>query len=78
MPTYNLRNKETGEEFTEFFSISGLEEYLSQNPQIEQAPSGAFAVLDPWRMGLVKPDNTFRDILKNVKKSHYGSRINTF
>ena len=32
MPYYNFKNKETGEEFEEFFTISGREEYLKDNP----------------------------------------------
>ena len=37
MPNYNnFRNNETGEEFEEFFTISGREEFLKSNPHITQ------------------------------------------
>ena len=39
MPYYNFKNKETGEEFEEFFTMSGREEYLKNNPHIQQTPS---------------------------------------
>ena len=32
MPNYNFKNNETGEEFEEFFTMSGREEYLKENP----------------------------------------------
>ncbi len=76
MPTYNLRNKKTNEEFTEFCSFSELEELLKKNSDIEQVPSTGIA-LHSGR-GMQKPDNGFRDILKNVKSKHIRSNINTF
>ena len=39
MPYYNFKNNETGEEFEEFFTISGKEEFLKENPHIIQTPS---------------------------------------
>ena len=39
MPTYNFKNNETGEEWEEFFTISGKEEFLEQNSHIQQLPS---------------------------------------
>ena len=39
MPTYNFKNTETGEEWEEFFSISGKEEFLKENDHIQQLPS---------------------------------------
>jgi len=32
MPTYNFRNKTTGETFEKFMSISARELFLSENP----------------------------------------------
>ena len=70
MPTYLFRNKQTGDEFTEFMSISSLNEYLSANPDVEQLINGAPAIGDSIRLGLRKPDDTFRDHLKEMKKKH--------
>lgn len=36
MPTYSFRNKNTGEEFDVFMSISELEQYLKDNPDAEK------------------------------------------
>lgn len=78
MPFYIFRNKETGEEHEELMSISALDEYLKTNPHLQtviQAPS----LLDPHRMGRIKPDEGFRDILRDIKKgSGKGNNVNTF
>ena len=77
MPTYSFINNETGEEFTDFMSISALDDYLKTNPHITQALS-APAIADPTRIGLRKPDSGFRDVLKKVKSAHRGSTVNTW
>lgn len=58
-------------------SISSLDTYLAENPHLEQIPTAA-AIVDPVRMGRMKPDDSFRDLLRNVKKKHRGSNVNTF
>jgi len=74
MPTYSFRNKETGEEFDEIMSISKLDQYKIDNPQLEQL-LGTPPIGDPVRLGMKKPDDTFRDILKQIKKNNDGKRI---
>lgn len=74
MPTYSFRNKETGEEFDEIMSISKLDQYKTDNPQLEQL-LGTPPIGDPVRLGMKKPDDTFRDILKQIKKNNDGKRI---
>lgn len=80
MPTYKFLNNETGEEFEDFMSISTLDEYLRENPNVTQLVNGA-PLIHSGR-GLGKPDNGFRDLLKDMKKKHSkgytGSTINTF
>ena len=68
MPTYNFINNDTGEEFEEFMSISALDQYLKDNPNITQLVSGA-PLIHSGR-GLGKPDQGFRDLLKDMKKKH--------
>ena len=78
MPTYNLRNKATGEEFEMFFSSwTKKDEYLAANPDIEQLV-GSINIGDPTRLGLRKPDDAFRDRLRDIKSKFHGSNINTF
>lgn len=78
MPTYNFRNKETGEEWEAFISISEREELL-KDPNIEQVHLGSAQIVSGVRG---KPDSAFRDLLKDMKKKHSGiitkSTINTF
>ena len=82
MPTYLFLNTDTNEEFEEFMSISELSTYLEENKNITQLVNGAPAIGDVVRLGLKKPDSTFRDLLKNVKKEHSKgltrSTVNTF
>lgn len=80
MPTYSFRNNDTGEVFEDFMSISALDVYLSENPNITQLVNGA-PMIHSGR-GIGKPDQGFRDLLKTMKKKHSqgtsGSTINTF
>lgn len=80
MPTYKFLNNETGEEHEDFMSISALDEYLKNNPNIVQLVNGAPMIASGRGMG--KPDQGFRDLLKDMKKKHSGgltkSTINTF
>lgn len=68
MPTYRFLNNETGEEFEEFMKISELDEYVETNPHLTQLVNGA-PMIHSGR-GMQKPDASFRDILKNIKKEH--------
>jgi hypothetical protein len=80
MPTYRFFNNETGEEHEDFMSISALDEYLKSNPNIVQLVNGA-PMISSGR-GMNKPDEGFRDILREMKKKNSkgitGSTINTF
>jgi len=81
MPTYSFKNKNTGEEFDEIMSINKLDQYKLDNPHLEQL-LGTPPIGDPVRLGMKKPDDTFRDILKQIKKNNDSKRvrstINTF
>jgi hypothetical protein len=82
MPIYTFKNLNTGDEFTTVMSMTEREEYLKANPDIQQQLIAAPAIGDSIRMGLVKPDNGFRDRLREIKKAHSKgfsrSTINTF
>ena len=78
MPLYDFRDVNTQEIFTKSMSMSAKEQYLVENPHIEQIHLGMAAVGDAARMGLLKPDANFRDRLKEIKKHHIRSTINTF
>ena len=73
MHTYTFENTENGERFDRILSMAERQEYLDQNPNIKQLIVNAPALGDSVRLGLRKPDDAFRDVLKNVKKHHPGS-----
>lgn len=75
MPTYNFRNKQTGEITEEILSFAGREARLLDE-NIEQVHLSPPSLSKRGRTP--KPDSGFRDVLKNVKKKHPGSNINTF
>lgn len=80
MPTYTFINNNTGEQWTEILSLSQREEFLKNNPHIEQticAPS----IGDPIHLsvkGRGKPDIGFREVLSRIKKGNPNSTVNTF
>ena len=80
MPTYRFLNNDTAEEYEDFMSISALEQFLKDNPNVTQLVNGA-PLIHSGR-GLNKPDAGFRDLLKNIKKGNSKgfkrSTINTF
>jgi hypothetical protein len=80
MPTYKFLNNETNEEYEEFMTISALDDYLKDNPNVTQLVNGAPMISSGRGMG--KPDNGFRDLLKDIKKKNSRgitrSTINTF
>ena len=82
MPSYTFLNTDSGETFTTIMSIAEREDYLKANPHIQQQLISAPALGDSIRLGLKKPDNGFRDRLKEIKKAHSKgftrSTVNTF
>jgi hypothetical protein len=79
MPTYSFRNTKTGEVFEKFMSISAKAEYLTQNPDLESLIGNPMVVTNS---GSLKPDQGFRDVLKEIRSKHdkryTRSTINTF
>jgi len=79
MPTYSFRNKETQQVSDKFMKMSEKEQYLIDHPVLESI-IGAPAMID--QTSTLKPDNGFRDLLKDIRKKHNKvwtpSTINTF
>ena len=78
MPTYNFRNKETGEEIEISMKISELDEYKQTNPHLEQFLTSPPSLGDSIRLGIRKPDQGFREVLSKAKEAHPKGNINTF
>ena len=72
MPTYSFRNNDTGEEWEEFFSISGKEEFLKENDHIVQLPSLVSIVSD---VGGIKNDGGWKDNMSRIAEAHPGSPL---
>ena len=77
MGKFNFRNKKTGRIVVKDMTIAEAEQFEKDNPNLEWL-CGAPKICDAHRVGLKKPDDGFRDRLKDIKKSHRGSKINTF
>ena len=79
MPTYRFMNNTTNGEYEQFMSISALDVYLQENTHITQMVNGAPMIVTGVPR---KPENGFRDLLKDIKKSNSRgisrSTINTF
>lgn len=70
MPTYNFINKNTNEEFTEFFtSYEKCEEYLKINPNIKKQLTTASFIGGRTVEGGKLPGG-FKDKLKMIKEKH--------
>lgn len=78
MPTYKFLNTKTNEEYIDFMTISERDVFLKENPHMEQLVHGFPGGADPTRVGRVKPDDNFKDLLKEIKGKHHRSTINTW
>lgn len=75
MAFYTFEDKVTGERETLSLSFQGREEYLANNPnkfQVIVNPQGFIAGHGN------KPDDGFRDLLREMKKHHPNNTIDTF
>jgi hypothetical protein len=77
MPEYKFKNNDTGDEYLIFMSISERDVYIKEN-NVTQLIHGFPSHADPVKLGRIKPDRGFRELLKETKKANPGSNINTF
>ena len=69
---------DTDETFDTVMTIAERETYLSTNPNIKQQIGKPPSIGDSVRLGLRKPDDGFRDVLRNVQHHHKKDNINTW
>ena len=70
MPIYTFENKETGEQFDIEMTMAERDQYEKDHPELFQV-LGNINIGDPVRLGVTKPDSTFRKhILGKVKEAH--------
>ena len=60
--------------FEEFFTISGREEFLKNNPNIQQLPS-LFALSASGTGDRIKNDGGWKDNLSRIAEAHPGSPL---
>lgn len=74
MPLYDFENKETGEQFTLFLSISGRDEFLKLNPEVKsiitQAPSLVSGINSQ-----AKQDSGWQENLSRIAESNPNSAL---
>ena len=75
MPTYDFRNKETGEVFERIMKIAEKEQYLLDNPHLEQALLTAPAFTGDHVV--LKKDTGFKEVLQKIHEKTPGSQLNT-
>jgi hypothetical protein len=78
MPTYSFRDNKTAEEFEKVMSNSDRELYLKDNPHIVQIFKKFPGIVDSVRIGVRRPDDGFKDVLKKAKNAHKYNTINDF
>jgi hypothetical protein len=78
LPIYSVMNTETDEVYEVTMKFSELEAYLSENPHLKQAFIKFPGLGDPVRLGLRRPPDGFRDVLRTVGDHHKKNTINTW
>ena len=73
MPTYQFKNKITGSIQEFHMKISELDEFKQLNAEWEQVHLSPFGIGDTVRMGLRKPDQSFRELLKDIHNKVGGN-----
>lgn len=72
MPLYSFVDKDTGEEFTELMSSSEREDFLRENPNMQQILAALNIVSG---VGGIRTDGGFQDNLQRIASHHPGSEL---
>jgi len=74
MPAYTFENIKTGEEYTQYMSMSELDTYLKKNKNVRQVFTSLNIV--GGVAGLThKPDSGFKDVIQKIAEKHPGSPL---
>ncbi len=66
MPIYSFRDKTSGEVTDHMMRIADKEQFRIDHPYLEEVFTKAPALGDAMRLGLIKPDGSWRDTLQKV------------
>ena len=73
MPTYNFRNKATGEETETILKMSSLNQYKLDNPDLEAIISGG-AICESKRLdGNLNKHGAWKEVLQGIHSRTAGS-----
>lgn len=75
MPTYTFKNLGSGEFEEHVMKMSELDAFKESNPQLERALVDSPSFGDPVRMGRIKPDNGFREVLHKISEKAPGGHV---
>lgn len=73
MPIYRFRNKVTGIIFEELMSLSQRDQFLVDRADLFEYVVSAPNIIDPVRLGIRKPDQGFKEVLKKIHTNTPGS-----
>lgn len=75
MPLYTTRNKTSGEVKDVMVKMSEKDQYLLDHPEEEFIITQAPSLGDAIRLGIKKPDDAFKDRLREIHKNVPGSTL---
>jgi len=79
MPLYDFKDTKTGETFEKFMSISTKEDYLKDNPHIQQVilSTANNSLIPPDRLDASRrKDGGFKEVLQKIHQRTPGSTLN--
>ena len=75
MPTYDFRNKETGEIITEVMSIHELDKYKEEHPELERYFGNQHvATVYPNP----KQSDGFKSVMQKIQSAHPGANLSRY
>lgn len=75
MPTYSYINTETKEEFELSMTVSEMEQYEMDNPNVQRIYH-KIGIVDPVNIGVTRPPSDFQKfVLGRVKDSVPGAKV---
>ena len=77
MPTYNFRDKLTGEITEEWMSIAKRDNYLKEHANLEAYISDApgFCYTNSGDFAGKKTDNTWKEVMSKIAEKHPASKL---
>jgi len=77
MPIYNFRDNNTGDEFEQVMTMAELDEYLNENPHVDQLINYGANVVHERGTNL-KVDDNFRETMSKIKETYKVNNIKSY